>query len=378
MSDSLHKKIDKNKFILSKNRIKDAEKITGVSINFWQDAFRQLKKNKLAIIALIIIILIGIFAIVGPNINDYNFENRVIKNKSLATKIPPRIPFIEKLGVFDGTMKLDYEINSFNSIPEENKQYYEVIKTYEKKGITFVKVKVYSYKLKGIEDKYFWFGTDDLGRDLWTRLWYGTRISLYIGLLAAFVDLTIGVAYGSVAGYYGGTKVDNIMMRITEVIGGIPALVILLMFLLVLKPGLLSLSLAISATGWIGAARIVRSQFLKLKDQEFVLAARTLGASPFRLIFKHMYPNVIGQLVVMVTFTVPAAIFYEAFLAFIGLGMPMPIPSIGTLINDGYSFMRSCPYMLWIPTFIICLLMLSINIFANGLRDSLDPKMKCK
>ncbi|WDV44441.1 ABC transporter permease [Clostridiaceae bacterium M8S5] len=371
-------KVDKSKFVLTKNKVIDTEKISGESISFWHDAFRQLKKNKLAIVALIFIVIIGIFSIIGPNINKYNYENRVIKNKSLAIKIPPRIPYIEKLGIFDGTMNLDYEINSFNSLSEGKKQYYEVIKTYDKNGVTYIKAKVHVYKLKGIEDKYFWFGTDDLGRDLWTRLWYGTRISLYIGLLAAFVDLTIGVTYGSIAGYYGGSKVDNIMMRITEVIGGIPSLVVLLIFLLILKPGLLSLSLAISATGWIGAARIVRSQFLKLKDQEFVLAARTLGASPFRLIFKHMYPNVIGQLVVMVTFTVPAAIFYEAFLAFIGLGMPMPIPSIGTLINDGYSYMKSCPYMLWIPTFTICLLMLSINIFANGLRDSLDPKMRVR
>ena len=237
------------------------------------------------------------------------------------------------------------------------------------------KIKEYSYVKKKVPDEYYWFGTDKMGRDLWTRVWAGTRVSLFIGLLAALLDMLIGVTYGSISGFYGG-RTDIIMMRITEVISGIPSLVIVILFLLVMKPGILPISLAIAISGWMGMARVVRAQILKLKNQEFLLAARTIGTPNRQLIFRHLLPNVMGQIIIMITFSIPGAIFYEAFLAFIGLGLPVPNASLGVLINDGYQYLQTYPFMMMIPSVVICLLMLSLNIFANGLRDALDPKMR--
>ena len=201
------------------------------------------------------------------------------------------------------------------------------------------------------------------------------------------------VAYGTIAGFYGGTMVDNLMMRFAEIWGSIPAFVLMIImisiekkiaqFLLGIVPSLSGQSIrfiilifAMSLSGWIGVARVVRAQILKLRDQEFILASRTLGASKVRLMTKHLFPNIIGQLVVMATFSIPGAIFYEAFLTFIGLGLPIPMSSLGVLVNDGYKAIQSKPSMLLIPAFIMSVLMLSINLLANGLRDALDPRMR--
>jgi len=230
------------------------------------------------------------------------------------------------------------------------------------------------YKAKNVKE-YYWFGTDELGRDLWTRTWYGTRISIYIGILAAAIDLLIGVLYGGISGFYGG-KVDDIMQRISEVLMGIPQLIIVILFILVIQPGIMSITLAMVITGWVNMARIVRGQILKLKNQEFVLASRTLGASNKRLIIKHLIPNIVGQIVITTMFTVPNAIFTEAFLSFIGLGIRPPEASLGSLVNDGFKSLQTNPYMLIIPSVIISLLILSFNLLADGLRDALDPKMR--
>ena len=210
---------------------------------------------------------------------------------------------------------------------------------------------------------------------MWVRLWIGTQISRFIGLLSALIDMLIGVTYGSIAGYYGG-KVDMYLMRILEILNGFPTLVVIILLLLVMKPGILPISFAIALTGWMSMARVVRSQFLKLKSQEFILAAQTLGTPSRLIMWKHLIPNVMSQVIIMITFSVPSAIFYEAFLAFIGLGIPAPRASLGVLINEGLGFLRTIPSMLMLPTFVLSVLMLSINIFADGLRDALDPKMR--
>ncbi len=378
MSSKAEKKtFNKDLFKLRKNDFALAEEIAGESLTFWQDAARRLRKNTVSMISLGAIILILLLAIFGPIMNKYSYEERVLDNKRTAAKIPPRIPVLEKIGIMDGVVDQKISVAEYNKIDEDDLINYEIIKdAYIEDEVEYYMVAHDVYASKDIKDHYFWFGTDDLGRDLWTRLWYGARISLYIGLFAALLDLTIGVVYGGVAGYFGGSKIDTLMMRFSEVFSGIPSLVILVVLLMLMDPGLAALSIAIGITGWMSAARIVRSQFLKLKGQEFVLASKTLGASHGRLIFRHLFPNVVGQLIVMITFTIPSAIFYEAFLAFIGLGIPVPVPSIGRLCSDGYQFMKTYPYMLFIPTILICILMLAINLFSNGLRDALDPKMK--
>ncbi|MBQ6460488.1 MAG: ABC transporter permease, partial [Exiguobacterium sp.] len=214
-----------------------------------------------------------------------------------------------------------------------------------------------------------------LGRDLWSRIWEGTRISLFIGLVAAIIDTIIGVAYGGISAYFGG-RTDNIMQRIVEILTGIPNLILIILFILIFDPGVFTIILALAITGWIGMSRLVRGQILKLKNQEFVLAARTLGASSTRLIFKHLIPNTLGAIIITLMFTIPSAIFFEAFLSFIGIGLQPPQASLGTLINDGYKELRTFPFLLVIPSIVIVLLMVSFNLLADGLRDAFDPKMR--
>src|ERR671921_2606661 len=221
----------------------------------------------------------------------------------------------------------------------------------------------------------YWFGTDKFGRDMWTRVWAGTRVSLYIGLLAALLDICVGVVYGAVSGFSGG-KTDDVMQRGIEILNGVPYLIVAILAMVVFKPGIITISIALGVTGWTYMARIVRGRMLQLKDQEFALASRSLGASRFRLVWKHIIPNSLGPIIVTLMFTIPLAIFAEAFLSFIGLGIQPPETSLGALISDGYKELRFHPYLLWFPTAVFSLLMISFNLFADGLRDALDPKMR--
>ncbi|MGE5653958.1 MAG: ABC transporter permease [Bacillota bacterium] len=220
-----------------------------------------------------------------------------------------------------------------------------------------------------------WLGTDDLGRDLWVRLWKGARLSLSIGLIAASLDLIIGVIFGGIAGFLGG-RFDDIMMRFVEVLYGIPNLLLMIMLSVVLGPGLFTIILVMVVTGWVGMARLVRGQVLQLKEQEYVLAARALGANPWRIILKHLVPNAMGPIIVSVTMSIPGAIFFEAFLSFIGLGVPLPLASWGSLANNGYEFIRLYPWLLIYPASAIAITMLSFNLFGDGLRDALDPRLR--
>jgi oligopeptide transport system permease protein len=221
----------------------------------------------------------------------------------------------------------------------------------------------------------FWFGTDDFGRDMWSRVWAGTRVSLYIGFLAASLDLVVGVAYGAISGLFGG-RVDDVMQRGIEVLNGIPYLVVAILAMLVLSPGIITITIAIGIASWTPMARIVRARMLQLKEQEFVLASRSLGAGPGRLLIKHLIPNSLGPIIVNLMFTIPLAIFAEAFLSFIGLGIQPPETSLGALISDGYKELRFHPYLLWCPAVVFSLLMINFNLLADGLRDALDPKMR--
>lgn len=219
------------------------------------------------------------------------------------------------------------------------------------------------------------FGTDQFGRDLWVRTWMGTRISLLIAFVAAFLDLTVGVVYGAVSALIGG-KVDAVMQRFIEILVGIPHLIIVILLMMIMPAGIWTIVVALSITGWVNMARLVRAEILKLKNQEFVLAARVLGTSTSRIIWKHLIPNTVGVIVINAMFTIPSAIFTEAFLSFIGIGMQEPKASLGVLINNGYQVLRNFPHVLIFPAIVIVLIMVCFSILGDGLRDALDPRMR--
>lgn len=229
-----------------------------------------------------------------------------------------------------------------------------------------------TYQAPGSE---YWFGSDGLGRDVFTRVWYGARISLTIGIVTAFITFAIGVVYGGISGLLGG-KVDEVMMRIVEILWGIPFLLYVILLMLILEPGLQTIFIALGAVYWLRMARIVRGQVLSLKNQEYVLAARALGASNWRILTRHLIPNAMGPIIVEVTLSVPQAIFSEAFLSFLGLGVSVPMASWGVLASEGIGAYRSYPWLITYPALFISLTMLAFNFLGDGLRDALDPRMR--
>lgn len=220
-----------------------------------------------------------------------------------------------------------------------------------------------------------WFGTDDLGRDVFVRTWHGARISLEVGFAAALIDLVIGVIWGGIAGYFGG-RVDEYMMRIADILFAIPYLLVVILLLVVLEPGVFTIILALTITGWINMARIVRGQVIQLKNQEFVLAALSLGADDKRIIFKHLIPNALGPILVTLSLSVPQAIFSESFLSFLGLGVSAPVASWGTMASEGLGAMRYYPWRLLFPALFISVTMLAFNMLGDGIRDAVDPKLR--
>lgn len=312
--------------------------------NFWKDVLIRYFRKASAVIGLVLIVVITALAVAGPGMNEYTYSGQELSQKNFA----PRIKALEKFGIFDGSETISTTTGS--------------------KTVNY-------YIEKGLNDVEYWFGSDNFGRDIWTRTWAGARVSLIIAIAAAIIDMVIGMSYGLISGYFGG-KVDIVMQRFLEVANGIPRLVIVTLLLLVLQPGMLTIICALMLTEWVGMSRIARAEMLKLKEQEFVLASRTLGAGHFFIIFKEVLPNIIGPIITQVMFSIPTAIFTEAFLSFVGLGIPVPQCSLGSLISEGFNSFTTHPYQIIPPIVVMALLMLSFNLVADGLREALDPKMK--
>ncbi|MBB2184101.1 ABC transporter permease [Lachnospiraceae bacterium MD1] len=309
-------KIDKKQFEWVGANATESESISRPSTSYWKDAMYRLSKNKVAVLSLIIIGVITLCSIIIPMLSPYTMSEQ-----HLAHTYAP----MGYKDAVDGHMHL--------------------------------------------------FGTDTLGRDIFTRIWYGARISLFISFTAVFVNFIIGIIYGGISGYMGGA-VDNIMMRIIEIINGIPYLIVVILLMMVLPKGTMTLVAAYAAVGWTGMARLVRGQIMSLKQQDFVVAAKVMGAKPARIIAKHLLPNTLSVVIVNITLAIPSAIFTEAFLSYIGLGVPVPLASWGTLANDGSRVFQMYPSQLIIPAICISITMLSFNLLGDGLRDALDPKLR--
>ncbi len=309
--------LDKELFTPLTEEEKKQDAVIRPSIGYWADTWRRIKSNKLALISLVLLVVIILLAFVGPI-----FMNKVF----------------------------GYDFSTTNLANANAKPSAQHI-----------------------------FGTDELGRDLFVRVLYGTKYSLIIAFVAAFINLIIGVIYGSVAGFFGGV-VDNIMMRIVDILYSIPTVIyVVLIMAFTYNPegkssGITSIILALSISYWINMARIVRGDVLQLKQQEFVLAATALGASKVRILFKHLLPNCLGSIIVTLTLLIPQAIFTEAFLSFIGLGINPPLASLGTLANNAMRTIYVYPYQLLFPSVVICLVILAFNLLGDGLSEALDPK----
>lgn len=300
--------INKDLFVPLEREILQVQK-KEETLGYWQDAWIRLKKNKMALLGLIIIVFLIVVAILGPIFSSHTYDEQNL----MMTNSPP------------------------------------------------------SWE--------HWFGTDNLGRDIFIRVLYGARISLAIGIVASLLNLFIGVIYGGIAGFCGG-KIDRIMMNIVDILYSVPTLLYVILLMVILKPGLINIFIALGIGYWLQMARIVRGQILSMKEQEFILAARTIGVSKKRILFRHLLPNAMGAIIVTMTLAIPDAIFTEAFLSFIGLGVSAPMASWGVLASEGVNNLRAYPFQLFFPAVAISVTMLAFNFLGDGLRDVLDPKMR--
>jgi len=357
VSENLNKEMTKSKnplsfqlrtddFLPATQEDKKEAIVMRASVTYWKDSLRRLRKNKLAMTALFFIIVVMIYAFIVPEFYPYTYEQQIRGSENLAP--------------------LQYSAQELQIKAEGGKVFPHI------------------------------YGTDNLGRDLMIRVMMGTRVSLLVGLVASVLILLIGSTYGAVSGYIGGT-VDMIMMRIVDMIYTIPDILIIILLSVTLKgplnelfelpgfkglsllgPGLISIFITFSLLYWVGMARNIRGQVLMLKEQEYVTAAKAMGAKNSRIIFKHLLPNTIGTLVVLTTLQIPASIFTESFLSFLGLGVSAPMPSLGSLAAGAMSGIFTYPYRLLQPALTISIVILAFNIFGDGVRDALDPKLKSR
>ncbi len=423
----------------------ESEKIARPSLTYWQDCWQRLRKNKSAILSLVVIVIIVLAAIFVPmfwrfsydqqnlefanippqlQLYDLGEENYVYLTndfKSIDTDSAGNLIAPSKMVKDDKTNRMYiYEINdkplvvdygvyfkaksefiqqeaanaATGLIPVADVEYLAnyfadnppesgTITVEEAKRILDKKIERFAVTYGGevirpfktVSNKTYVWGSDSLGRDVFIRVMYGARMSLLVGVIAAIVNFVIGVLYGGIAGFCGG-RVDNIMMRIVDTISSIPMMLYVILLMVVLGPGLQSIIIAMGLTHWVGMARIVRSQVLSMREQEFVLAATLLGVPSRKILTRHLIPNAMGPIMVSITMQIPSAMFTEAFLSFIGLGVSKPKASWGALANAALPGLYTNPYQLFYPALIMSITILALNLFSDGLRDSLDPRLR--
>ena len=332
--------IDPKKFEMATEEEKAQQLTQRESVSFFKDAMRRLARNRMAMICLFILIVISVIAFVVPYFYPYTYTQQDVTAKHLG-------PF-------------EYSRKEMAKIAKGQDVFPHIM------------------------------GTDNLGRDYCIRVIYGTRISLMVGFISALIVVCIGIIYGSISGYFGG-KVDLIMMRIVDIIYSLPDVLIVILLSVAIKdiigqskndliirlgPGMISIFIVFGLLYWVSMARQVRGQVLSIKEQEYVLAARASGAKASHIIRKHMIPNCVSVIIITAAMQIPSAIFTESFLSFVGMGVSMPMPSLGSLASDARSGLISYPYLLLFPAGAIFLIVLSFNLLGNGLRDAFDPKLR--
>lgn len=341
---SLQLNLNPEDFMPATQEEKESLVIMRESVGFWRDGLRRLRRNKVSMVCLFIILVTMIFAFIVPSFYPYHYSEQIKGANNLAP--------------------MEYSAGEQARIDSGEKLFPHI------------------------------FGTDKLGRDYAIRVMMGSRISLLVGMVAALIILIIGSIYGAVAAFAGGW-VDLIMMRLVDIIYTIPDILLIVLLSFALKspmehlaktPGfgwiqiagenLISIFIVFALLYWVGMARMVRSQVLQLKENEYVTAARALGASNSRIIKKHLLTNSIGTLIVITTLQIPSSIFTESFLSFLGLGVAVPMPSLGSLASEAINGINTFPHLLFIPSIVISLIILSFNLLGDGLRDAFDPKLK--
>lgn len=393
--------MDANAFnFVSKEESSDQE-VLRKSLTYWQDAWRRLKNHKLAMTGLVGVILVVFTAIFGPLFFRLSYSDQNLD----FSNIPPRMAIYQVADGYNVFLTRDYKLLRISDKGEVLARIFDTDKDPVNKIYTYTDGDLdialdfsynllpgkdadydYTFSLNGgpevaepwktVGNKTFPFGSDVVGRSIIIRVIYGARISLTIAFVATLVNLLIGVVWGSLAAYEGG-RTDNLMMRFVDLLNSIPLVIyVILIMVLVGNRGLWTMTIALGSVYWVVMARLVRGQVLSLKEQEFVLAAHALGVNRGHIISRHLIPNAIGPIIVTMTMMIPRAVFTEAFIGFIGLGVSAPMASWGTLANDALSGLLSYPYQLFFPAMAIAITMLSFNFLGDGLRDALDPRLR--
>lgn len=319
-------KADDFEFISGRNLNVD---LNFASQGYWKGVAIHFRRNKFAVAGTIIVAVIILFAIFAPLVSPYEYQQIVSVTDSAGKEVIAK--------------NLEPQLGTGSA--------------------------------ENFADKIFLFGTDDMGRDLWTRTWQGARVSLIIAFVAILIDMIIGTSFGLISGYFGG-KVDNVMQRFLEIESSVPTLVIISILAIFMEKGIGLVIASLLLTEWIGMSKIARAECLKLKEREYVLASRTLGAGSFHIIFKQILPNTIGPIITQVMFSIPVAIFTEAFLSFVGVGIVLPQCSLGSLIEAGFNNITVLPYQILPPISVLALLMLGFNLIGDGFREALAPKLE--
>ena len=362
---------------------------------FGQEARRRLLENKPAVVSIVFIVLLVLAAIFGPMLSPFSYFEQNLK----LANIPPAFDTYEVTDSTGAQTRFFLNGSNFNlyeldaeghvlgllrggrkDILKKQQPYTfgdaEVVLDYSQLPARLIAADGAEIRPSGWSwNMTYLFGTDQLGRDVLVRQLYGARISLTVAFVATLVNFFIGVFYGGIAGYLGG-RVDAVMMRIVEIISTIPLTLYVVLLMVVFDNGLISIIVAIGSVFWVDMARIVRGQILSLKSQDYVAAARTMAASPARILTRHLLPNAIGPIIVTLTMLIPSAIFIESFMSFIGLGVTPPLASWGTLTSEAVETLRAYPHQLFFPAAAISLTMFAFNFLGDGLRDALDPRMR--